>query len=157
MPADDRHVGIHYQRIRKAEFLNGLLDFSYSLSPGFSFFRGLYAAGFRTLTGSTFNSAVFFKHLLVILPVFIKCPPASHRAEGLRPTSAFVTDRSAAPRTEPFRDIPFKIAIFLHFLSSKIRCSCRIIRRKRYHFDCRTSRSRRIKYLMKRQNTAFLR
>ena len=59
MSADDRHVGIHYQRIQKAGFLNGLLDFSYSLSPGFSFFRGLYAAGFRTLTGSTFNSAVF--------------------------------------------------------------------------------------------------
>ena len=34
--------------------------FSYSLSPGFSFFRGLYAAGLSTETGSTFSSAVGF-------------------------------------------------------------------------------------------------
>ena len=53
------------------------LIFSYSLSPGFSFFRGLYAAGFRTDTGSTFNSAVFIKHLLMILPVLIERPSAA--------------------------------------------------------------------------------
>ena len=36
------------------------LIFSYSLSPGFSFFRGLYAAGLSTDTGSIFSSAVAF-------------------------------------------------------------------------------------------------
>ena len=35
------------------------LIFSYSLSPGFSFFLGLYSAGFKTDTGRTFSSAVF--------------------------------------------------------------------------------------------------
>ena len=79
------------------------LIFSYSLSPGFSFLRGLYSAGFRSFTGSTFSSAVFILLHLSALCTLIKSPPASVRAETPGPACLVSYDWVSAFRTESFR------------------------------------------------------
>ena len=79
------------------------LIFSYSLSPGFSFFLGLYAAGFRSFTGIVFNVAVFtFSSPFPFHPL-VECPTAAVTAEAPGPASPISFDRLPTLRTEPLR------------------------------------------------------
>lgn len=58
--ADDCHIGIDHQRICEPELRDGVLDLLVLFIPRLQLFRGLYAAGLSTDTGSIFSSAVAF-------------------------------------------------------------------------------------------------
>lgn len=81
----------------------------------------------------------------MILPVLIERPSAAIRAELPWSSEAAVNNRSAAPEAEPFRDIPCKIAVFLHFHSSKVLSRIRIIRRNHVISGIIPQHNRRIK------------
>ena len=81
----------------------------------------------------------------MILPVLIERPSAAIRAELPWSSEAAVNNRSAAPEAEPFRDIPCKIAVFLHFHSSKVLSRIRIIRRNHAISGIIPQHNRRIK------------